>query len=695
MEARLEEMQRRGAHHDDHLRIVDAWWIQLLQELTLIVDRQVPYGGEDEQPFPTQTSFKDNDELQAHLGDKRAKITSTIESIIGRIASARGESNSTITKLESQVNSLLASQKEFRIKLDRYSAEKDDTSEQLNTATLRYMKAERKLDRVKSTQVQKLEQQALASATTRPAVMENGNGSSDSNGNTEALQLALREAKVENEKQKAQLDAALAQSKSLQEELTALQTRLTNLTDEDYARTEVFRLFRSHQEDLIKKVNHLDTENKKLQEQNYKLTLERETYKKKLEEEAEALKEELEDQLQNSENTLVRIRSARDELHGEVTMLKASRDQEKISINQMKELVSAKEDRINALELELQRLQPSEDVDMTEQPDIDNLTMEALRDKYRKLQKDFASINNELPAMTAAVKKYQALATKKIMDLASMEERVNQAIADKGKANQKYFDARKNSDTHLDEIKKLRAQNSKSSEIISQLKDNEAHHRTLLGNLEKQLLDLKQTNTTTMAEGKRLELSSNDALKRYESLKAQVSELSGLAKSKDATAAQARERAAALETENEKMKLRLEQASKDRDKWKFKSMSNSSEEEELLRVSFNVYIAPPIFLQDADQLYRNWPLARCVRTGLKTRYSRTAGTFSVKSVSTTESPTVCGNAPTAAGPSTVVTSWPSTCEAAAQPLGCRVRLARARRGNCKTTARRATRPVYI
>ena len=118
METRLEELQRRSVRHDDHLRVVDAWWIQLLQELTLIVDRQVPYGGEDEQPFPTQTSFKDNDELQAHLGEKRAKITSAVESILGRIASARGESNTTITKLESQVNSLLASQKEFRMKLD-------------------------------------------------------------------------------------------------------------------------------------------------------------------------------------------------------------------------------------------------------------------------------------------------------------------------------------------------------------------------------------------------------------------------------------------------------------------------------------------------------------------------------------------------------------------------------------------------
>lgn len=28
-ESRLEELHKRSVHHDDHLRIVDAWWLQV------------------------------------------------------------------------------------------------------------------------------------------------------------------------------------------------------------------------------------------------------------------------------------------------------------------------------------------------------------------------------------------------------------------------------------------------------------------------------------------------------------------------------------------------------------------------------------------------------------------------------------------------------------------------------------------
>ncbi|KAK8124830.1 uncharacterized protein PG998_000589 [Apiospora kogelbergensis] len=579
LETRLEDMEQRSAYHDDHLRTVDSWWIQLLQEVSLLAETKVLFQAGDEKPFPTHTSFKDIEALQAHLDDKSAAIKTITDSLFSRLSAARGDVAPNITNLESQVNTLLANQKEFLVKLDRLASEKDETSEQLNTATLRYLKAERKLDRAKSIQVQKLEQQAMASATARPSGADASNGESgESNGNAQALKLALEEAKIEATKQKEQ-----RKNKTIQEELTNLQIKLTNLTDEDYSRTDLFKLLKNQHEELVKKVNHLDTENKKLQEVSHKLKVERETYKKKLEDEAQTLTTELEDQLQQSDTALARVRSARDELHGEVQMLKSQRDQERQAANHLKELIAANQDRIVAMESELSRLQPSEDVDMTPRPDLDEMSLEDLREKYKKTEKDFKSINDELPAMTAAVKKYQALATKKIMDFEALEERLAMAIAEKAKANQKYFDARKNTDIHMEEIKRLRAQNNKSSDIISQLKENEAQHRTLLGNMEKQLVDLKQTNTAIMTESKRLESSSNEALRRYDALKNQVNELSSLAKSKDSTASQAKDRLAVLETENEKMKLRVDHMSKDRDKWKVKSMSNSSAEEDMLR----------------------------------------------------------------------------------------------------------------
>lgn len=586
LEAQLDEVQKKSIHHDDHIRIIDNWWLQLLQEVELLVEGTIPFQGSDGQPFPTHTSFKDLEEFESHLSEKASSIKKMVEAILNRLSGARSQVVPDISNLEQQISALLAQQKEFLVKLDRLATDKDSLSEQLNTATLRYMKAERRLDRAKSAQVQKLEQQALNHVATRPTMgvdQENGMAIDENNTNNEALQLALREANAVAEKQKQQLESALAQNRTLQEELTAVQTRLTNLTDEDYSRTEVFKMFKSQMEDLVRKINSLEADNKSLRASAEKLEAERESSRRKVESEAQTLIAELEDQLQQADTTLARVRSARDELHADVTMLRASKEQDRTALEHMKELVSAEEDRITALESEVRRLQPSEDVDMTERPDIDALSHEEIREKYKKLMKDYNSIESELPGMTNAVKKYQVLAHKKVMDHVAMEERVALTIAEKSKADQKYFTARKDGDLKAEVIQKLRTQNSKSSEIISQLKEVEAHNRTLVTNLDKQLSDLKQTNASVTAENKKLEASSNEMLRRFDALKQQVAELSNLAKSKDSTTAAAKERAATLEADVEKLKVRLESVSKDRDKWRAKCLSNSSEEEEMLR----------------------------------------------------------------------------------------------------------------
>lgn len=557
---------------------------QLLQELKILAEKTIPFQSDsDDQMFPTQTSFKDLKELETHLSEKASIIRDMAKSIFARMATNK-QSEPDVAGLESQVNSLLAAQKEFLVKINRLTSEKEGVSDQLNTATLRYMKAERKMDRLRSTQVQKLEQQAIASSTVRPTGTEQENGATEVNGNSTELQLKLKEATAVGDKQKQQLETALAESKTLQSELTTLQTRLTGLTDEDYARTDAFKSFKIRQDDLIKKINLLEAQSKKLEDANKKFETERTSYKKRLENEAQQLTTELEDQLQQSDTNLTRVRVIRDEMLQEVQKLQGSKEMERVALDEMKTLVSANENFIAQLESQVQRLAPSEDVDMTPRPDIDSLSVDGLREKYKKLQKDFDSINNELPAMTAAVKKYQGLANKKVYDVAAVEERISIALAERGKANQKYFDARRNHDSLNEEIKKVRLHNMKNSEVISQLKENEGQSRALVGTLEKQIADLKQTNTVTVSENRRIESTNNEIMKRYEALKAQITDLSNLAKTKDTATAMAKERASILETENEKLKVRLESASKDRDKWKSKSLSNSSEDEEMLRV---------------------------------------------------------------------------------------------------------------
>lgn len=490
-------------------------------------------------------------------------------------------------KLEGKVTALLASQKEFILKLDRLNTEKDQLSEQLNTATLRYFKAEKKLDRAKSAQVQKLEQQAFANATKPASEKGDGNESKETtNGNHDEMLLKYEEATAAATKQKEQLDNLLAEIKTVQEENSAMKAKRETWTDEDFIRTDVFKQFKSQNEDLIKRINNLETTNKQLREEAEKLQAERSTFRAQLEADANQVTQELEADIIARDQDLARVRSARDEILAENTQRKLKDEQENASVDQLKELSAAKDDRISALEAEILRLKPSEDADMANAgEDIDAMTPEDLRTKYKKLQLDFQSINQELPSIEKAYKKMKDLATKKLADSAALEARVSMAQQEKTKADQKYFAARKDADTRNSEIRALRHQSGKSTEIIAQLKELEVNNRTLVNNLEKQLSDLKQTNASLLTESKRMEAISLESSRKAESLNKQIGELTNLVKSKDSAHAVVRERNTMQEAEVEKLKVRLETMQKDRDNWKDKAMGNSSDEEDMLRVS--------------------------------------------------------------------------------------------------------------
>lgn len=434
--------------------------------------------------------------------------------------------------------------------------------------------------------MQKLEQQALANATTRPPGGGDENGTKEKSNDNEALQVQYNEAIAVVSKQKEQIASVLAELKTLQDENSTLRSRREGLTDEDYAKSDLFKQFKSQNEDLIRRINNLEATNKQLREEAEKLQAERTSFRDQLEREAQALTVELEDQLQAKEHDLTRIRSARDELLTENSQLKQAQSQERASLEQLKELASATGDRAKELESELERLRPSEDVAMSDtHKDLEGLSPDELRQRYLKLEKDFESINKEMPLLEKSYKKAMSLAHKKVMDFTALEDRVAQLSAEKSKADQKYFAARKDMDIRNGEIRSLRLSNGKSSDIISQLKEAEVQSRALISSLEKQLVDLKQSNSAILADNKKLEASTVDAGRRADGMKAQISELNNLVKSRDAAGTVMREQTIGQESELEKLKVRVDFVSKDRDNWKAKSLSNSSSEEEMLRVS--------------------------------------------------------------------------------------------------------------
>ncbi|KAH6681727.1 BRE1 E3 ubiquitin ligase-domain-containing protein [Halenospora varia] len=592
LESQLRDVQKRSVDHDDHLRVVDAWWTQLLDEVRLLVEDRIPDADDIDASFPTALQFKGTEDFQSHLASRAKEIKSKLQAIFTNLASARGRTSSDVHDLQAKLTKLLSAQKEYVVKCDRLAKEKELLSERLETASLRYIKAEKRLDRAKSTAVQKLEQQAIAgtgnSSGSGIGGVENGdiemtNGISE---DTKASQTAFEEATAVVTKQKEQLEAIAAENKTLTEQLTAATSRLSNLTEDDYARTELFKQFRIQHEDVIRRINHLEATNIQLREEAEKLQAERTAYRAQIENESEIVSGELENQLARVEADLTRIRSTRDELLADLSMRKASQEHDRTSGDHLKELIAAKDDRITALELEVERLRVQANEQQCEpglRPEIDAMDLQQLRQKYENLASEYESINKEMPALQNAYKRVQALSTKKVMDFTALEDRLQVLQAEKAKADQKYFAARKDMDTRIVEVKSLRNQNSKSSEIITQLKDVETSNRTLLSNLEKQLSDMRQSNTSIMAENKKMESTSREATSKLDSLKNQVAELTTLLKSKDGANLATKQRIHAVEIELEQLKVKYEHAQKDRDSWKTKSLSNQSGEEEMLR----------------------------------------------------------------------------------------------------------------
>lgn len=507
--------------------------------------------------------------------------------MLQRLASSRTNIESNSSELQSRISKLLAAQKDYHVKLDRLNSEKDQLSEQLNTATLRYFKAEKRLDRVKSAQVQKLEKQALANDTKPPTPEEESKEPGEPQGNSVELMQKYQEEHAVVTRQQDQIQSILEEIKGLQEENSTLKSRREALTDDDFIRTDVFKQFKTKCEELIKQVNHLEATNTQLKEDIEKLNSERTTFKKQLEAEAQALTQELDSDLVARDHDLARLRSARDELLAENTMRKASQDQHHSALEHLKELVGAKDERITALESEITRLRPADDQQTAEaDAEAEKLEHDDLLARHRKLQQDYQAVMTELPAMEKAYRKAMALSHKKVMDFEALEARNSILTAEKNKADQKYFAARKDADTRNSEVRALRMQNTKSAEVVAQLKDVEAQNRVLLSNLEKQLSDLRQSNMTLAGENRRLEAAAAEAGRRVEGAKKEAVDLAGLVKTKDSAMADMRERNVTLEAEAERLKVRMDSLQKDRDGWKSKADGNSSDVEKGLRVCF-------------------------------------------------------------------------------------------------------------
>lgn len=542
--------------------------------------------GQDQKSFQSSLLFEDNEKFEKHLTSRSEDIKATISRLL-----THASKSPEVSELQSQLAKKLAEEKVSITDLEKALSEKQQLEERLEAASLRYMVAEKKLDRARSLTVAKLEKQYLLGAQRPGGDSASGNREDTPNGTVSGvernadLEEAHHRLQAVAEKRKEQLEKLEAENAKLLSQITELNLKHSKLTDDDYAHTDLFKQLKSQHEDVIKRINNLEATNVQLREEAEKLQAERTAYRVQLDAETQNVIAEKEAQLMRAETDLARIRNARDELLADQQMRKASQEQEKAASAKVQELAAAREAQISSLQSELDRLRLQVEGVNDEQKNLEELPIEELRTKYQTLERQYSMLNTELTSMQTVCKKYSTLASQKVVEFSALEEKVMRLTAEKSKADQKYFAAMKSKEARESEVRTLRVQNSKSSDIIAQLKESEAATRSLVTNMEKQVTEEKEALSSTLNKYRAAQQQLTESNIVIEGLKSQVAELKKLSASKDSTLASTSSACRQAETEIEDLKTTLADTKKSLENWKTKSLGNSSSEYEMLRVS--------------------------------------------------------------------------------------------------------------
>ena len=541
LDEQVKQAEKKTQYHDDHLRILDAWFKQMIDEVKVMAGEN-PSSANNISALPSSLYNADLDTFKTHLQERSRDIRDMLE----RLFTVCKTYSPDVIKLQGQLSEKLAAEKVHVVELQRLQSEVEELSERRDKAVERYMKAERKIERRlgRAANSSKTDEVFLgvqkSSSTENAAIKREETLTNGTTGADEALtdlEEAHHKALAVAEKQKEQLEYLEAENLKLTNQLTEIAAKATYQSEDEYATTDLFKQLKSQHDDVIKRVNNLEALNIQLQEEAVKLQSERTAFKSQIENEAKLAFAEKEGQLATAETNLARIRSNRDELLADQAIRRAASEQERASIQKARELSEASDQRIEALEIQNERLRLERACEGADASSLESLTFEELKTRHQDLEKKHQMLNSELQSMETAYHSTKKLANQKLSELCAFEEKLQRLSAEKTKADQKYFAAMKTKETRESEIRTLRMQNTKSSDVVSQLKESEAASRALLVNLEKSVAELKDALTSATTNQRALQQHIMELNISSEGLKAQVVELKKVLVAKDAAAA--------------------------------------------------------------------------------------------------------------------------------------------------------------
>lgn len=323
----------------------------------------------------------------------------------------------------------------------------------------------------------------------------------------EYLQLKAGFSAIENEMNA--VNVKLVQAEKLNEEL---QGRLGNLSESDLSKCSRYVSVIEHNKSLtesLAQANKLKDELvNKLKELEENDGNARKRINTSLEEENQQLKENL----SKTENDLVRIRAARDELLGKQTILKLEIESKKTN-EELFKLNSVLNERLKALEeSRLKEFDADENLNQLEKPEL-----------VQRLQ----ILSEEVKDIEQAFQQTRDVSLDKLKGTVDQEGLVKKLTIEKQKADQKYFASMRLKDSLVSENKILKTQIAKSQELVTKLNDLEKGYLSKIDLLTKSVDDFRLIKEGSIHETTKLQENLKHLSKTREVASREVHQLKG------------------------------------------------------------------------------------------------------------------------------------------------------------------------
>ena len=182
--------------------------------------------------FSSALQFTGHEDFEKHLQSRSEEIKSTVSLLSSRASTVSPDA----AQIRDQLSKALAEEKATVVKLEQAVADKQQLEERLEAASLRYMVADKKIDRMKSLTVAKVESQELLgpqkseedSAVKREGSSPTEKSAEDLDKLTE-LETSYNKTLAISEKQKEQLEKLESENAKLLSQVTEINAKVNNI----------------------------------------------------------------------------------------------------------------------------------------------------------------------------------------------------------------------------------------------------------------------------------------------------------------------------------------------------------------------------------------------------------------------------------------------------------------------------------